>query len=240
VREVRTPNDRALDRAHRLLKRIFPRAELLPLRDWRETLREREAGLWTDLNWHLLVAHQGRQLVGAASGSYIGSINVGLIGYVAVVAGLRGHGVGERLRRGLRAAITRDARRIHGRPLGALIGEVHAENPWLAHLVRERGVLVLDFPYCQPSLHRATRHVQLVLYYEPLHRRRRSLPADEVRRLIYTLWRRSYRIDRPLAHDPFRRMLRSLPRGGRVGSRSYETLGPRTVTRRTPGAGSVV
>jgi hypothetical protein len=218
VREVQTPNDRALADAHRLLKRIFPRAELLPLRAWREALREREAGLWTDLNWHLMVAHQGRRVVGAASGSYIGNVNVGLVGYVAVVGGLRGRGVGERLRRALRAAIAQDARRIHGRPLEALIGEVHAENPWLGHLVREKGALALDFPYCQPSLHQDARNVRLVLYYEPLRRRRRSLPADEVRRLIYTLWRRNYRIDRPLAYSCFRRMLRALPRGARVGS----------------------
>jgi hypothetical protein len=226
IREVQAPDDRALGRAHGLLKRIFPRAELLPVRDWRETLREREAGLWTDLGWHLLVAQQGRRLVGAASGSYIGNVNVGLVGYVGVIGELRGHGIGERLRRGLRAAIARDAQRIHGRPLGALIGEVHTENRWLAHLVRETGVLALDFPYSQPSLHRTARHVDLVLYYQPLLRRRRSLPTDEVRRLVYTMWRRVYRIDRPLARRLFWRMLRALPPGGHVGSRSYETLGP--------------
>jgi len=226
IREVRSPTDRALGRAHRFLKRIFPRAELLPLRDWSETLREREAGLWTDLDWHLLVAEQGRQLVGAASGSYIGNVNVGLVGYVAVRRGLRGRGIGERLRRGLRSAIARDARRIHGCRLTALIGEVHGENPWPARLVRTQGALALDFPYSQPSLHRSAAHVGLVLYVQPLAAHRRALPADEVRRLVYTIWRRVYRIDRPLSRRPFRRMLRALPRGGRIASRRPETLGP--------------
>jgi Acetyltransferase (GNAT) family len=231
IREVRDPEDRMLGRAHGLLKRIFPRAELSPLGAWRESLRERAAGLWTDLDWHLLVAQQGRRLVGAASGSYIGNVNVGLVGYVAVLKELRGRGVGERMRHALRAAIGRDALRIHGRPLEALIGEVHTENRWLRHLVREKAALALDFPYCQPSLHRAARHVELVLYYEPLTRRRHTLPADEVRRLVYTMWRRIYRIDRPLGRRLFRRMLRALPRGRRVGSRPYRTLGPDAAAR---------
>lgn len=228
IREIRDPRDRSLGRAHGLLRRIFPRAELLPLRDWRESLWERHVGLWTDLDWHLLVAEQDGHIVGAASGSYIGNINVGLVGYVAVIKDLRGRGVGERLRRALRRAIAQDAQRVHGRRLRALVGEVHRRNPWLRHLVRQKTALALDFPYTQPSLHRTARHVDLVLYYEPLGRRRRTLRADEVRRLIYTLWRRIYRIDRPLAHRVFRRMLRALPRQSRVRSRPLATLGPRT------------
>ncbi len=233
VREIRSPRDQALGRAHRLLKQVFPRAELLPLRDWRESLREREAGLWTDLDWHLLVAEWEGKLAGAASGSYIGNLNVGLVGYVAVVPELRGTGVGGRLREALRAAIEYDARRIRGRPLAAMIGEVHVENPWLAHLAREQGVLALDFPYLQPSLHNTARPVELVLYVQPLRGRRGSVPADEVRRLVYTLWRRVYRIDRPMTRPAFRRMLRVLPLGARIRSRPPESLGPR---RKKPAA----
>ncbi len=44
IREIEFPPDRALGRAHGLLKRTFPRAELVALPEWRETLRERAAG----------------------------------------------------------------------------------------------------------------------------------------------------------------------------------------------------
>lgn len=238
IREIRLPTDRALGRAHGFLRRIFPRAELLPLRDWKETLREREAGLWTDLDWHLFVAERGRRLVGVASGSYVGNVNAGLVGYVAVVREVRGCGIGDRLRRSLRGAIARDAQRIHGVPLASMIGEVHVENRWLAHLVRVKGALALDFPYLQPALHRAARPVELVLYVEPLAVRRRSMSADEVRRLVYTLWRRIYRIDRPLTRPAFRRMLRALPRGAHIGSRPPESLGPRDRPEPGPAARS--
>lgn len=226
IREVASPTDRALARAHGLLKRTFPRGELVPLPDWKETLRERAAGLWTDLDWHLLVAERNGRIIGAATGSYVGNVNVGLVGYVAVARKGRGGGVGDRLRRGLRAALVRDARRIHARPLEALIGEVHLGNPWLPHLVREHRALALDFPYFQPSLHHAADPVELVLYFQPLGRARASLSAEKVRQLVYTVWRRIYRIDRPLSRPEFRRMLRALRLGSRVGSRPFEALGP--------------
>ncbi len=79
IREVESPTDRALGRAHGLLKRTFPRAELVALPEWRATLRERAAGLWTDLDWHLLIAERGGKVVGAATGSYVGNVNVGLV-----------------------------------------------------------------------------------------------------------------------------------------------------------------
>jgi GNAT superfamily N-acetyltransferase len=219
IREVASPTDRALGRAHGLLKRTFHRTEMVRLPDWRETLRERAAGLWTDLDWHLFVAERRGKIVGAAAGSYVGNVNVGLVGYVAVLREVRGQGVGDRLRRGLHRAFVQDARRIHARPLEAVIGEVHADNPWLAHLVRERRALALDFPYFQPSLHRRADPVNLVLYVQPTGRARTWLPAEEVRQLVYAVWRRIYRIDRPLSRPSFRRMLRALKPGTRVGAR---------------------
>lgn len=219
VREVESPSDRVIARAHALLKRTFPRAELVPLPDWRESLRERSAGLWTDLDWHLFVAERGGKLVGAATGSYVGNINVGLVGYVAVIEAVRSLGVGGRLRGGLRAAFLRDARRVRAGRLEALIGEVHLENPWLVHLVRRDRVLALRFPYYQPSLHVTADAVELVFYYQPVGRKPRALPAEKVRRMVYTIWRRIYRVDRPLAHPEFRRMLAALRPGTRIGAR---------------------
>lgn len=225
LREIRRVTDTALRRAHRLLTRIFPRAEMLPLSAWVHVLKEREAGVWTDLNWHLFVAEhvvaRRARLVGAATGTYLGNVNVGLIGYIAVGSAARSLGIGPRLRWALRLAFERDARNLRGRPLRALVGEVRPDNPWLRRLVGH-GAIALDLPYFQPSLRRRDEEVPLVLYYQPLHGRRTSLSAPEVRRLLYTIWRRGYRIAKPLAHPTFRRMLRALAGRTRVGQRPLE------------------
>jgi GNAT superfamily N-acetyltransferase len=220
VREIRSAEDLALAEAHRLLRRMFPRRELLPVREWTSTLLERRHRLWTDLSWHLLVAECHGEVVGAASGSFLGNVNVGLVGYVAVARAARGRGLGHRLRTRLRRLLERDARRVHGRELKAIVGEVRADNPWLVHVVREEGALALDFDYLQPSLGARHPPVSLVLYYQPLHARRRSLSAPEVRRLLYTIWRRGYRIGRPLSRLAFRRMLQGLAGRERIGQRS--------------------
>jgi GNAT superfamily N-acetyltransferase len=225
IREVTSASDTGLAAAHRLLRGAFHPAELLPRKAWGEALRERAAGLWTDTAWHLLVAEEGNRVLGAASGNYVGSVNVGLVGYVVVDPAARGRGLGSRLRRGLRARFERDARRLRGRPLEALVGEVRADNPWLRHLVAIERVFALDFPYRQPSLGGpAGAAVPLVLYYHPLTRRRRSLPAAEVRRLLYALWRRPYRIGRPLSRPAFRRMLASLEGRRSVGQIDVDAL----------------
>lgn len=219
IREIRRTDDPGLARAHRMLARVFPRAELMPVREWRYVLAERMAGVWSDLSWHLVVAEQEGRTVGAASGNYLGSLNVGIVGYVAVRPGRRSRGLGPRLRQRLREHFVTDARAIRGGRLDALVGEVHADNPWLHHLVRRDGAIALDFPYRQPALGRQEDPVPLVLYYQPLRGRRRALPTTLVRRLLYALWRRAYRIPRPLSDPVFRRMLASLRGRRRIGQR---------------------
>lgn len=219
IREIRRPDDAGLARAHRMLARVFPRAELLPVREWRYVLTERMASVWSDLTWHLVVAEQNGRAVGAASGNYLGSLNVGIVGYVAVQPGLRSRGLGPLLRRRLRDLFVRDARAIRGGRLEALVGEVHANNPWLHHLVSREGAIALDLPYRQPALGQREDPVPLALYYQPLRGRRRVVPAPLVRRLLYALWRRAYRIPRPLSDPVFRRMLASLKGRRSIGQR---------------------
>jgi GNAT superfamily N-acetyltransferase len=220
VREIRSARDPAFGAAHALLRRIFPRAEMMPRRAWVQVLREREQGLWTDLNWHLFVAQRDGRVIGAASGSYLGNVNVGVIGYVAVDARARAKGLGPRLRRALVRAFERDARDVNAADLRAVVGEVHADNPWLRVLVSRHHALALDFPYYQPALHRTEKGVPLVMYYEPIGVRRRWLSAGEVRRLLYTMWRRAYRVPSPLKDANFRRMLRALDGRRRIGPRA--------------------
>lgn len=220
IREIKSASEPAFSAAHAMLRREFQRAEMLPVSDWRNAMREREEGLWTDVAWHLLVAERDEELVAAASGSYLGNLNVGIIGYIAVVPEARSFGLGPRMREALRRCFESDARLVRRAPLEAIVGEVNKENPWLRHLVRRTGAIALDFPYFQPSLGKTQHPVSLVLYYQPLRRRRRSLPATEVRRLLYSLWRRTYRIAQPMSNPEFRRMLRSLT-ARRVGPVSF-------------------
>lgn len=226
IRALHDVADPAFDAAYALLRRTFSRAQLVPKREWRNLMRERAAGLWTDVAWHFLVAERGRATIGAASGTYLGNVNVGVVGYVVVDPRFRAAGVGPRLRRRLRAGFERDARRVRGRSLEAIVGEVEETNPWLRHLVRREGAIALDFPYFQPALRQRRGAVPLVLYYQPLGTPRRSVSAAWLRRLLYTLWRRPYRVAKPLSRAPFRRMLRALRGRARVGARSLPVAPP--------------
>jgi hypothetical protein len=222
IREVHSAKDPAFRNAHDLLRRTFHSSEVLSLRDWAQALEERTQGLWSDLSWHLFVATRHGRFVGAASGSYLGNRNVGVVGYIAVVASERGRGAGGRLRNALRRAFEGDAWRIRHRRLSAIVGEVRADNPWLRRLVREQGAIALDIPYYQPSVRWLRSHVKLVLYYQPLTAPRHSLPAADVRQLVYTLWRRVYRVPRPLSSKPFRQMLAALKGRERVGQKRLQ------------------
>ena len=203
-----------MPKAHRLLRQSFHASELVGRSEWRASLAERRADLWSDIRWHIEIAELDGTVIGVATGTYLGNVNVGVIGYLAVAGTARGLGVGPELRARLRAAFKRDAKRLAGRDLQAIVGEVRRDNPWLRTLIRRDRVLALDFKYLQPRLRPEEEPVSLVLYFESLGRIRRRLPAAFIRKLLYTIWRRIYRIPRPLATKSFRRMLRDLE--GRV------------------------
>jgi GNAT superfamily N-acetyltransferase len=224
IREVHEADDPALRQAYRLLTSAFEREERVAFSDWSGAVAERNAGLLTDVAWHLFIAAQQAEVVGLASGTYLGNVNIGMVGYLAITPPARAHGIGSRLRARLRREFERDALRIAGRPLEAVLGEVSLDNPWLRTLATRDGVVLLDFPYVQPSLYDGDEPSPFMLYYEPLSRPRTSLTASELRRLLYTVWRRVYRISRPLDRPDFRAMLRSLE--GR------RTIGRATLPRR--------
>ena len=227
VREIQSARDPAFLAAYRMLTTEFPKAEMSPLRDWTNAFREREQGLLHDVAWHLLVAERSGSVLAAASGTYLGNINVGIIGYVAVRPTARVGGLGPRIRRALRRAFERDAIRAGHEALEGIAGEVQADNPWLRTLVRREGALALDFDYVQPALHAGIQPVPLVFYYQPLVRPMRTLDAAFLRRLLFTIWRRAYRVARPLSRPEFRRMLRSLDGRRRIGSRPELSIRPR-------------
>lgn len=232
IREVRDPNDKALAGAYRLLRGAFTAQELVRRRDIREAIIERNRGFLGDLNWHMFVAERGSSVVGVATISYVGELNVAVIGYLAVRSSERSTGVGLRLRARLLQAVHKDALRIRRRPVDALLGEVRVGNPWLRHLVSVHRALALDFPYWQPSIDGKAPPVRLVLYYQPIAEERESLSVNEVRRLLYVIWRRIYRIPRPMKNPTFRKMLKALHGRRLIGSQTLPGTGP--VPRKVP------
>ncbi len=220
IREILDPGDPAVRQAYTLLTRTFHRGERVALREWIGSLREQSQRLTSDVAWHLLVAEQQGSVVGLASGTYLGNVNLGVIGYLAMVPEVRSMGVGTRLRTRLRQRFARDAERLAGRPLEAIIGEVSETNPWIRTLAGRPGVLVLDFPYYQPRLTEDDEPSPFLLYYESLGVPRARLAVGELKRILYTVWRRIYRISRPLDRPAFRSMLRSLDGRRTVGRRT--------------------
>jgi len=229
LRELVHSADPAFRRAYQILKRTFPPSELVAAADFLRTLRERAAGVWTDFLWHMVVGERGKSLLGCATGSYLGSLNIGLVGYLAVRGGSRSEGLGPRLRERLRQSFDGDARRQHGHGVDAIIGEVEADNPWLGRLVRYYGAIPLDLPYFQPPVRPSEPLVPLVLYYQPLRKERLRLPVPEVRRILYAIWRRAYRIAAPVEDHRFRTMLKALDGRRWIGAMELPTPHPRAV-----------
>lgn len=217
IREVVRADDPAAGKAHDLIARTFRKNELVGRSEWRHTLEEREAGFESDIRWHLVVAEVGGSVIGVSTGTYLGDVNTGVIGYLAVGRKARGLGVGPKLRTRLRSLFRRDARQVRREPLRAVVGEVRRDNPWLRTLIRRDGALALDFGYFQPRLRPGSRSIPLVLYYEALDRVRRRVPSALIRNLLYATWRRIYRIPRPLSNPAFRRMLAELDARPSIG-----------------------
>lgn len=225
IREITNSDDPALRRVYALLTRSFHHKERVTLREWRDSLREKASELPLDTAWHLLVAERAEQVVGLASGTYLGNVNLGVIGYLAMVPSLRSLGIGTRLRSRLRAVFARDAIR-QGQPgLKGIIGEVNANNPWLERLSLRPAVLVLDFIYYQPRLHVEHKPSPYVLYYESMQAPRARIPVGELQRILYTVWRRVYRVSRPLERPAFRAMLHELKNRRFVGRWKFSTRG---------------
>ncbi len=238
-REVVRSDDPVIRRVHQLIRQTFPADELVEANEWRDSLHEREAGLWSDSRWHLVVAEHKGEVIGVASGTYLGNLNVGVVGYLAVSPKARGFGVGPKLRARLRTLFRKDARAIRGEILEAVVGEVRRDNPWLRALIRSERVLALDFTYFQPRLRPGDRPVPLVLYYEGVGAPRQRLPASPIRTILYSVWRRIYRVRRPLFHAAFRRMLRDLEGRTSVGEVKLRDLPPPSRRHREPGTPEV-
>lgn len=191
--------------------------DVQPVNDLLSEIEERRTGMPSGGDYHLLamVDATGRAAA-AAAGIYLEGVNAGFVTYLAVRPDLRGKLLGRGLRGHLLESIRAEARRKNGADPAWLVGEVRSGSPWLQTLVGAGKVIPFDLPYFHPWMSRRSEG-RYVLYREPIADARAELPAHEVVRLVYAIWRRAYRIRFPLQSETFCYMLERLRATGTIG-----------------------
>jgi GNAT superfamily N-acetyltransferase len=215
VDSVRSP---LFNASFALYRRVFPKDEQMPKRYFYEHLVEEKLGLSRPFHFHYFVGIKGDRVLGFGCCTYLALVNMGFIDYLAVDSGAKGQGVGTVLREKLVEVLREDARKHELEDLTAVLGETREESPWLRRL-QSQGAFALDIDYLQPPLEDHKNPVPLVLYVQPVAQPFDSLTTDEVRQVLYTLYRRLYRIPYPLQDPNFRYMLKQLNRRQRVGGK---------------------
>ena len=209
-----------------LYNRMFPDSERSDPQYFAHILEEKRLGLLYPFNFHYVVAREDDRAIGLATGHYLALVNLGFVGYLAVDPSAKGGRIGSRLRHRLVEEFRRDARAAGYKDLLGVIGEVEEQNPWLRHLIRKRGAFALDFDYRQPPLGSQLDDVPLVLYVEPIGRPIKRIPAENVRKLLYTIYRRIYRVRFPLKNRTLSRMMKELEGRRWIGAKRLGRAAP--------------
>lgn len=215
--EVADERDPLAEAALALIAELFPAHERQPLSELRSEIEEKRRRLLLPFDFHLFVA-AGREgtALAAAAGAYLAGINAGFVTYLAVREEARGRGMAQRVRAALVAAFREDARRFGRDDLAWVVGEVRRDGHWLDSLVRNRSAIPFDLTYYHPGM-LLEGGPPYALYREPIGDDRREIPADEVRRVIYAVWRRGYRVRYPLERVTFQAMMAELEDRAVVG-----------------------
>ncbi len=207
VQDERTPLGES---AVRLFEETFDRRDRHAAEELRAEIAEKRYGLLDPFDFHLLAACHGNELIGAIMGVYLAGVNAGFVDYLAVRPGFRGQGVGRVLRPRLVSLFRDDARTAGRDDLSWVLGEVRLENPWLRRLVRARGAIPFDLDYFHPGMRPGTHTSRYVLYRQPFGDPSPELPVGLVRRILYAIYRRAYRVRYPLHHEGFQAMMGAL------------------------------
>jgi GNAT superfamily N-acetyltransferase len=217
--EIVDERDPLAEGALELIAEAFPPHERQPLAELRSEIEEKRRELLLPFDFHLFAGvdeSDDERVVAAGSGAYLAGINAGFISYLAVREGVRGQGVGQEVRVALVEAFREDARRTGRDDLAWVLGEVRTDGHWLESLIRNRGAIPFDLTYYHPGMV-LEGGPPYALYREPIGDPRRELPLAEVRRVLYAVWRRGYRVRYPLERATFQAMLAELEERERVG-----------------------
>jgi GNAT superfamily N-acetyltransferase len=200
-----------------LIETTFERPDRQPMEELRSEVAERRQRLTTAEAFHLFVALDAHDSVLAAiTGIYLDGVNAGFVTYLAVRQDMRRHGIGRRLRVRLVERFRTDARVAGFDDLAWVVGEVRTSSPWLKRLVRNRGAVPFDLTYYHPGVRPPARPLH-ALYRQPVLDHREVLPVQLVRRLLYAIYRRGYRVRYPLLHTGFQVMMEELDTRREVG-----------------------
>jgi hypothetical protein len=216
--EIVDERDALAERALALVHETFAPADRQPISEMMSELAERRLGMFSSYNYHLIAAVNPGEAdpAGAIIGVYLGGVNAGIVLYLAVRKQDRGRRVARLLRPRLIEAFQADARAGGHADIAFVLGEVRAESPWLRRLVRTRGAIPFDLDYYHPGMApgAGTRYV---LYRQPFGDARTELTVGHTRRILYSIYRRAYRVRYPLQREGFMAMLRQLEGRETVG-----------------------
>lgn len=201
-----------------LISDSFPPYDRHPMSELRSELAEKRLRLLSPFDYHLFALTSGEdRVIAAVSGVYLAGINAGFVAYLAVDTAFRGQRLGRVVRARLVEEFRADARRNGRDELAWVMGEVRTDSPWLRSLVRNGGAVPFDLTYYHPGMVPGVSPDRYTLYREPIGDRRRTLPSEEVRQTVYSIWRRAYRVCYPLERDAFRAMIAELEQKTSVG-----------------------
>lgn len=211
LHEVLDERDPRAEAALELIAGAFRRPERQPLAELRSEIAEKRLGLLTAMDFHLLVAvGEDGAVQGTVAGMYLEGVNAGYVTYLAVGPRFQGRRLAPRLREALVERFRADARAAGFDDLAWVLGEVQGDSPWLQRLLRTRGAVTFDLRYRHPGVPQDGSPDGHVLYRQPVGDRREELPVTLVRRILYAIYRRGYRIPYPLDSPGFRAMLAEL------------------------------
>lgn len=192
----------------------------------------RRAGGWYGRNnYHVLLAMDDLVPVGGSITDFLAEPVVGVIEFILVSAAARRFGIGRQLRERTESLLVRDARRLVGQPLAAVVAEMNDPlapsavrdnlDPATRALIWDRwGYVGLDFPYLQPALSAEQEPVtNLIMIAKPLRPDwQDGVPAATVRLVVHEYLRWAMRIDQPDLDADYRRMAEHLDRRDTVGT----------------------
>ncbi len=218
------------DAALGLIEAAFEPPDRQPVSELRSEVAEKRLQLLTAYDFHLLTAlDAASRPIGTIAGVYLAGVNAGFVTYLTVLEAHRGRRIARQLRRRLVETFRTNARQAGHEELNWVLGEVRADNSWLRGLVRHRGAIPFDLGYFHPGMIPGVPHDRYVLYRQPVGDARVELPASLVRRILFVIYRRAYRVRYPLEREAFRAMLAQLE--------DREMVGMHREWRQRPGAG---
>lgn len=216
--EVRDERDPLARRALQLIAEMFSSNDRQSMGDLLSEVAEARLGLLAGDGFHLLtVLDAGGRPMATAVGVYLTDVNAGFVLYLAVRPAYRSRSLARRLRDRLVECYQGDARRSGRGELAWVLGEVRADSPWLRRLVRERGAIPFDLFYYHPGMWPGEGDPDYVLYREPVGDTRTELPSTLVAHVIFSIYRRAYRLRYPLTHAGFAAMIEELESRDTIG-----------------------